>query len=250
LPPAPHCHRSRASTPQLAEFCRARLVELILSFESDDDVAFRVGSGFSNLTFSEVPAAKELFAALSARWLAVSSPILAQYEALILDQPDSEPAFQRFLTDHPQLLDPMAVQVWPQPDLFGFRFPDFVIRRADNSYVVVEIERPSKALVTASGHLSADVTHAEQQVVDYRSYLIQRFGDARQHFPNFDDPDCMVVIGLEQPLDSRQRAVLRDANRHRHRLRIAGFDWLADRARTVASNITRQHIEVVNLRIV
>jgi hypothetical protein len=77
----------------------------------------------------------------------------------------------------------MAVQVWPQPNLFGFRFPDFVVRRADDSYLVVEIEKPSKALVTAGGQLSADVTHAEQQTTDYRSYLMQHFADMRLHFP-------------------------------------------------------------------
>jgi hypothetical protein len=241
---------ARAATPQLAELCRAHLIDFILSIEDEDDVAFRVGSSISCLTWSEVPAAKELFAALSARWLAVSKPILDRYERLIIDQPDNEPVFQTFLTEHPQLLEPMAVQIWPQPDLFGSRFPDFVVRRADDSYVVVEIERPSKSLVTAGGHLSADVTHAEQQATDYRSYLMQRFADARFHFPNFDDPDCLVVTGLERSLDPRQRAVLRDANRHRHRLRIVGFDWLADRARAVASNITRQHVEIVTLRMV
>ena len=84
--------------------------------------------------------------------------------------------------------------------------------------------------------------------MDYRSYLMQRVADARVHFPDFEDPDCLVVTGLERTLDNRQKAALRDANRHRHRLRI-GFDWLADRARTVAANITHHHVEVVNLRM-
>jgi hypothetical protein len=174
---------------------------------------------------------------------------LDQYERLIIEQPDNEPAFQSFLTQHPQLLEPMAVQMWPQPNLFGSRFPDFVVRRADDSYVVIEIERPSKVLVTAGGHLSADVTHAEQQAADYRTYLMEHVANARQHFPKFDDPDCMVVSGLERSLDGRRRGVLRDANRHRHRLRIVGFDWLADRARSVVSNITRHHVDIVNLRM-
>jgi hypothetical protein len=241
--------KSRAEAPNLVEFCRAQLVHLVLSMESDDDVTSCIGSGISRLITSKVPAAKELFAALSARWLAVSKPVLERYEALIVEQPDNEPAFQRFLTEHPQLLDPMAVQVWPQPNLFGFRFPDFVVRRADNSYIVIEIERPSRPLVTSGGQLSADVTHAEQQATGYRAYLMQRPADARVHFPNFEDPDCLVVTGLERALDQGQTAVLREANRNRHRLRIVGFDWLADRARTVAANITRHHAEVVNARM-
>jgi hypothetical protein len=97
--------------------------------------------------------------------------------------------------------------------------------------------------------LTADVTHAEQQATDYRSYLNQHFVDARLHFPNFNEPECLVIAGVERSLDAKQRAVLMNANRHRHGLRIVGFDWLADRARAVAANITRRHVEVVDLRM-
>jgi hypothetical protein len=79
---------------------------------------------------------------------------------------------------------------------------------------------------------------------------MEHIADARQHFPNFDDPDCLVVTGLERSLDSRQSGVIRDANRHRHRLRIVGFDWLANRARSVVSNITRHDVEIVDLRMI
>ncbi len=143
----------------------------------------------------------------------------------------------------------MAVQIWPEPNLLGSRFPDFVVRRSDNTYVVVEIECPSKNIVTAAGQLSADTTHAEQQAVDYRTYLLRRINDARAHFPGFDNPDCLVVIGKEQGLTDRQREVLRDANLTRHKLRIVGFDWLAERAKVVAANITRHDVEVTQLRV-
>jgi hypothetical protein len=115
--------------------------------------------------------------------------------------------------------------------------------------LAVEIECPSKKLVTSDGHLSADVTHAEQQVTDYRAYLLRHFAQVRHHFPNFSTPDCLVVIGLERRLDERQREVLRDANMHRHQLRIVGFDWLLERARTVASNITAHQVQITKLRI-
>lgn len=241
-------HGALTATPSLVDVCRRHLIELVLSFEADDDVASLVGSKMSHaLRDAEV---REVFAALSARWLAVSTPVLEQYARLIAGQPHDEPAFQEFLTEHPQLLDPMAVQVWPQPNLFGSRHPDFMLRRADGSYAVVEIECPGKPIATAGGQLSAHATHAEQQATDYRSYLLEHVATARQHFPGFDDPDCLVVIGQEGQLDERQRRVLRDANRHRHRLRIAGFDWLADRARAVAANIVRHRVQIERVRMV
>ena len=240
----------RANAPGLAEFCREHLARILLSIESEEDVTQLVQAGFSHLQLSHVPAAKELFAALSARWLAVSTPVLERYVALIASRADDEPAFQRFFSDHPQLLDPMAVEVWAQPNLFGSRFPDFVFRRADGTYCVVEIECPSKPLVTAGGHLSADTTHAEQQATDYRYYLMQHVADARLHFPAFDEPDCLVINGLEAGLNAQQKRVLREANRTRHRVHIAGFDWLLERARTVARNVTGQRVRVQTIRMV
>ena len=127
--------------------------------------------------------------------------------------------------------------------------PDFVIRRSDNTYVVVEIETPAKSLVTGSGQLSAEVTHAEKQVVEYKNFLVQRFLQARESFPAFDEPDCLVVIGLEHTLSDEQRRTLRDANRQRNRVRIVGFDELLHRAEAVLSNVIETGIEVSRLRM-
>lgn len=89
------------------------------------------------------------------------------------------------------------MQVWPQLNLFGSRCPDFVLRRADGSYAVVEIECPGNPIATAGGQLSAHTTHAEQQATDYRSYLLEHVAIGRRHFPGCDDPGCLVVIGQE-----------------------------------------------------
>lgn len=227
------------------EIARVLLTQFVLSRESDDDVA-SLGSGLQ--VVDDMGAAKELFAAMSARWLAVGEPVLREFERLIVEHPADEPAFQRFLTEYPQILDPMAIQVWPQPSLLGSRYPDFLVRRADNSYLVIEIECPAKSLVKG-GQASAAVTHAEQQVTDYRDYLMRRHQDAIQHFPHFNDPDCLVVTGLQRELDENQMAVLTHVNRHRVRLRIAGFDWLVERARNIATNITRHRVQVIKARV-
>jgi hypothetical protein len=175
------------------EIARALLTQFVLSLKSDDEVA-SLGIGLQ--VVEDLGAAKELFAAMSARWLAVGEPVLRDFERLIDDRPADEPAFQSFLTAHPQILDPMAIQVWPQPNLLGSRYPDFLVRRVDDSYLVVEIECPAKSLVKG-GQASAAATHAEQQVTDYRDYLMRRHQDAIQHFPHFNDPDCLVVTGLQ-----------------------------------------------------
>lgn len=195
------------------------------------------------MTTSENSAAKALFTALAARWTAVSAPTLAAYDYLIGTQPGDEPAFQVFLNLHPHLIDPFAVEVWPEPDLFGFQAPDYIVRRADNTYLVVEIECPSKQLVTQAGQVGADVTHAVAQVTGYERYLMTKHADLRIAFPDWELPDLLVVCGLEGPMSPGQRIALRDYNR-RSGVRVVGFDWLAARARAVSSSFIRGGIRL------
>ncbi|MDO9713161.1 Shedu anti-phage system protein SduA domain-containing protein [Paracraurococcus lichenis] len=236
--------------PDLLSRARASLVEIILSIPDDDDVALRVGLTLMQSSMTRRLATRELFAAASTRWLAVSTPVLDRFDELIKTRPKDEPVFQNFLSNHPQLPDPLAIRVWPKPDLFGFKEPDYIVQRADGTYMVVEIECPGKPLVTSGGHLSADVTHAEQQATDYRRTLLRKYADLRVYLPGFQEPDCLVVVGVERDLDEAQKQVLHDANRNRTHLRIVGFDWLLDRGRTIASNMTHPRVEVLPLRIV
>lgn len=239
----------RAGAPGLADAARSKLVALVLSYQDEDELLFHVGGNMSKLGGATPDVAVEIFRALASRWLAMSLPVIEEYEELIRTRPRHEPSFQEFLTKHPQLLDPMALQVWPEPDLFGEKRPDFVIRRTDDSYLAIEIECPAKALMTKLGNLSAKASHAERQATDYRTYLTQNFKEAEKHFPGFQEPDCLAVCGLEQVLSGRQMRALRELHHSRHRTRIVGFDWLAWRARAVADNIIRSPIAVTRARL-
>ena len=220
------------------------LSELVFGIE-EQTLADNLGHLFTMLAFGrKIDAQRRVFSAIAARWLSVSKPVLDRFERLLLDHPDEEPMFQDFLTEYPQLLDPMAVEIWPQPDLHGAKEPDFVIRRSDNSYLVVEIEKPSKGLVTGGGQLTSEVTQAEGQVAEYRTFLTRRYAETQKIFPGLEEPDGLVVIGLERNLTDEQKEVLAAANRQRQKLRIVGFDYLADRAQTISSNVISTSIGV------
>lgn len=238
-----------AANKHLSDIAQKHLTEILLAYTDDDDVAMNVGSVLSNLTTSSKPAAQKLFTAISARWLAISAPVLAAYESLITDDANNEPAFQRFLTAHPHILDPFAVEVWPQPDLYGFKAPDFIIRRADNTYVVVEIECPGKALITGGRQATFELTHAVSQVTDYDQFLMRKFSDLERHFPGWELPELLVVCGLEGSLDTDQRLALRNFNRG-SRAKAVGFDWLSERAKAVSNNVVRGAIKVADVRLV
>lgn len=230
--------------PELRAACYPLLVDIVLAYETEFDATHRISSALSSLSMSEVPAAKVLSAAMSARWSATSIRVLREYDELIERQPENEPAFQHFLTQHPQILDPFAVQVWPQPNLYGAKAPDFILRRADDTYLVIEIECPSKKMVTGGLQPSADVTHAISQVTDYDHFLMKKFSELERHFPNWNTPDLLVVCGIEKDLSGQQRQALQNLNRVHH-VRVVGFDWLAHRARAVSANVILGKVEVL-----
>ena len=159
----------------LSAIARKKLQAFILSFDDDDDVCLTVGLQLlqAPALLGGSPVARELFQALASRWLAVSQPVLSSYGKLLAGSPDDESAFQSFFERHPQLLDPLVAEVWSQPDLHGAKEPDFIIRRNDDTYVVVEIETPAKLLITEAGKLSAEATHAVTQALDYAEFLIR-----------------------------------------------------------------------------
>jgi hypothetical protein len=193
-----------------SEAARAQLREYVLGIVDESDAISAVGTQLSRAGWGEHPGvAAELFGALAARRLTVSPATVRGFRDLISSRPNDESAFHGFFERHPQLLEPSAAEVWSKPDLSGAREPDFVVRRMDDSYLVVEIETPAKPLMTAANQLSAQATQAIAQATAYRSFLLERFPLARSHFPRFSDPDCLVVIGQEAVLSVDQREALR-----------------------------------------
>lgn len=233
----------------LATSAQQRLNELVMNISDDNDAALFSGISLMQLSMIEPSAVKHLTLALSLRWISVGPAILEAYEQLLFEQASNEPAFQVFFERNPLFLDPMAFEIWTQPDFHGKKEPDFVIQRSDNSYVVVEIEIPSKPLMTKGNQLSADATHAITQVLEYRSFLLERFSDASMTFPNFSVPTGLVVIGMDQSLNSEQLSALRRENEIRHSITIVGFDTLAAKAKAISQNMMYGKLSVRSGRL-
>jgi hypothetical protein len=234
----------------LFEAAQVQLNEFVLEIPADDDAASRAAAAIQFLSLNRPGAVKALFLSMCARWLSVGSATLAAYQRLLTEFPNDEPRLHGFFEGHPQLLDPMVLDIWSKPDLHGAAEPDFVLRRIDGSYLVVEIETPGKSLTTADNQLSAHTTHAISQTLQYKAFLAERFAQAAATFPNFQSPDCLVVVGLEEGLVDGQKRILRLENDMRAGLRIVGFDWLLRRAQTVAYNVVHGRIDVRRVRMI
>lgn len=229
---------------ELKNAARHQLGELILSL-STDDLLIPLGTAFTQIAFANANLAEELVSALSTKWLRFGPPAIKTYEGLLKTNAGDESAFQNFFLRYPQFLEPMAVQVWSQPNFHGALEPDFVVRRADNTYLIVEIECPEKLIMTRANQLAAGATHAEKQAMEYRNFLMERLSEAQSIFPDLRNPDCLVVIGMEGNLLESQRKALTVTNEFRHNLRAVGFDWLGKRARAIVSNMSSGEIDVI-----
>ncbi|WP_336233063.1 Shedu anti-phage system protein SduA domain-containing protein [Thalassospira sp. CH_XMU1458] len=227
----------------LAEYCEDCLSEIILNLE-DEDIIFALGTLMHRVGMMEPSIFQVFMNGLSARWLGFGARAISEYEGLLREERDNEPAFHSFFENHPTFLDPLAIEVWSKPDFHGFLEPDFVVRRGDDSYLVIEIEKPSKMLITQSGQISAAATQAEKQVLDYKRFITQRLQEMNNHFPNIDEPDCLVVIGMESSLSASQKESLRLVNLSNVKLKIVGFDHLMQRAKTLIKNVTRHKSDV------
>lgn len=219
------------------------LSELILNLD-EDDLIFSIGQVFMRIGLTDPSIFQTFMQALSARWLGFGSQVFCEYRRLLIEESDNEDAFHSFFEQHPTFLDPLAVQVWSKPNLHGVLEPDFIVRRGDDSYLVVEIEKPSKKIMTKTGQVSALTTQAERQVIDYKGFILRRLSELNNHFPNISEPDCLVVIGLESDLSEEQKNTLRSVNQSKIRTQIVGFDGLLARAETLVKNVTQHRNKV------
>lgn len=238
--------------PGLREAAREVLVDYLL--EGDPNfVWLKFGQALLMLNATAdratVATRDELLAAASARWLTIGGAYLREFDELQMAASDDEPALHRFLEEHPSLLDPAVAQLWSKPNLHGRYEVDFVLRRFDDTYVVVEIETPAKRLYTAQ-QPTAYLTHAMQQGRDYHDYLRQHLNDARRLFPRYaPDAEILIVIGRENELDDAAKAKLANLVARQHGVSIVGFDTLSKQARTVRSNLFARIDTVLRARL-
>lgn len=183
-------------------------------------------------------AMESLFFAIGARWFGLSHSRIEEYSKLVLREDIAEEEAHNYLAMHPYILEPFYSQIWSKERLGEALIADFVIRLIDNSYLVVEIEKPSDMIMTKSGNLSAKTTHAVRQALEYREWLLTNLLYSKQRFPELWRPACLVVIGQESHLNMLQQERLRQENESRQGiLRIVGYDTLRDRAKAVISNL-------------
>ena len=135
--------------------------------------------------------------------------LMSEEFRLLIDQDLNEAVYQEFLSTHPALIDPLASTIVDRQALAEIWKSDFVIRRLDNEYVFVELEKPRDNPCTNYPQPSAALSHAIGQVINWFVWVEDNIAYAQSHgFPGILNPRGVVVIGRRQDLAPAQARML------------------------------------------
>ena len=171
----------------------------------------------------------------------LSEPLLQQFDELI-NQDLREEDYQVFLKQHPVFLDPLAADVIPKQKLGIEMVTDFILRRYDNKYIVVEIEKPQDRMFTVANDFSAEFTHAFGQVLDFQQWVDSHAAYARIHMPDISSPRGLLVIGRRKGLSEENKAKLHRFSVNCVSIDIVTFDDLLQNATILYKAILRKGI--------
>jgi hypothetical protein len=164
--------------------------------------------------------------------------------ALLSESGNKEEAIHQWLNDpkHHVFLDPNQTRVESKVE-FGKgknSTSDFVVKRSDNTYLLVEIEAATTSIFRDSdGEATQSFYHAIQQVRDWQAFIKENPDYTRKILKLVDiyEPSGMVVIGRSSEIDNdlkRRRWKDLKARQDPH---VYTYDELCDRVRTLAGSL-------------
>ena len=172
--------------------------------------------------------------------------LLKAYKDLLDSEPEREEILQRFLHDHPALLCPAHVKMWPKLAL-GARKTDFVFQEATGDYLLVELERSTYRLFLQGGDPSRELDHARSQIIDWKRYLEDNLSTVQREVGLTSistNPKSLIVIGRTKSLTLENRRKLVAIENESPRLKIMTYDDVYDNAKAVIENLLGPILEV------
>ncbi len=162
----------------------------------------------------------------------LSSDLIQQFEDMI-QQELREEEYQLFLKQHPVFLDALATDIIPKQALGIEKVTDFVLRRYDNKYILVEIEKPQDRLFTQNNDFTSRFTHAFGQVLDFQQWVDSNGAYAKVHMPGISSPRGLLVIGRRKHLAEQNESKLHRFSANSSAIDILTFDDLLQNARNL-----------------
>lgn len=177
---------------------------------------------------------------LSAEGRPIVKQFVTSWEKLFQDNDSTEHDYHKLIAEHPAFFFQQEYQVVSKPELGSEHQADFVIAADQISagihYRFIEIESPHAVAYTVSGNPSARLTHAIQQVMDWKRWIKSNRGQYKKLFPSnylgvqeFDNLSYCIYIGRRD--QSSRLTALRNEYSKQVGIEIRSFDSLMDRLR-------------------
>ena len=166
---------------KLAKYCLIRLREKILmSFQDEytkSNLLYLLGTmaQFSGVGIGGGMEDLDYFLSLIIdNQLVLNLSVIERFEELIDSEPENEEELQVFFSKHPVILDPFVNELFTKQKLGSDFITDYIVKRTNNQYVLVEIENSTDSLFNKNGAFSSSLMEAISQVRDLDFLQIRR----------------------------------------------------------------------------
>lgn len=169
--------------------------------------------------------------------------IIDMFEEL-LNTAERESDLQDFLQDNPILLALDVGKTYPQFRLGSEYIADFVLERADQQYVFVEIEAAHHRLFAGESNPkkrrpSQALIHATQQIEDWQAWIRRNRSYLEEKLPEVEEPEFWIVIG-RSPTSRADRRALQQKKLNIRPILLFTYDDLLSQAKRQFANLSRR----------
>lgn len=227
---------------------RAREIfqEIVAESQSDYDVfshliAFidQKSTAYSMAKSAEVDEmVRAIFDIFTESSISINRKIIEEFKKLVFTVGLKEEEYQKYLSQHPVLLDSLAKTTISKQKLGVDLITDFVIKKLNGEYVIVEIEKPSDLIFTKNNDFTSQFTHALGQIIDFQEWTESNIAYAQKLMPNIKSPPGLLVIGRRDQLNDYQQNKLKRFNINSNgRVKVITFDDILENAEHLYRNI-------------
>ncbi len=232
--------KATAISEEISQLAHKSFVNIVMASLTDPELFFELVQFMymrSTRALMKDEVDTSIFNIIAKCVIKINEPILNEYESKITSELTEE-EYQQFFERNPCLIDPIASAIFNKAKLGDDLITDFVIRRLDNIYILVEIEKPSTDIFTANGDFCSAFSHAIGQIIDFQEWVETNIAYAQKKMPCIDSPQGLLVIGMKNKLTDKQKSKLARFNiTTRGRINVLTFDELLEQGRTYLDNI-------------
>lgn len=162
--------------------------------------------------------------------------IINDLRSMLEDDSLKEEDFQKFFNKNPILLDPLAKEVIKKERLGKDYITDYVIKRFDGEFVVVEIEDPQKSIFLKNGNFSSDFTQAFGQILDFQRWTRDNIDYAKRSANGLEDPRGLLIMGKGKMSEENYNKLSFYRTRFRN-IEILTYDEVLRKAELLLNNM-------------